>query len=264
MVAYWIQGLRSEISKPARSWITITQGRILGVVDHIPSGAKTSQSEQLLSIGANTYFYIGFMHPFFGRQVFAFEPDFSGRGKMAFKVSPFDTGALATGRIQTDPDILQLESEDQKRGFVERYSFGRSYQTKFSEWTKTVFSEDYISDYVDGTFPSKHYCAGIVIPKSGDESDARCWVWEARTSKSAEVSRNSDTDYTVDLCLCHIWMNADDMDLLKRKMIDNPEYAVGDKKRMLEFLNDKMKLTRVGSGEASAVAQEWLEVRQQW
>lgn len=264
MVAYWIQGLRSDISKHEYTWIMITRGRILGEADHVSSGVKTLQSERILDIGTNSYFYIGFMHPSFGRQVFAFEPDFSGRGEKTFKVSPFDTGALATGRMLTDPNILQLESEDQKRHFVGEYSFGRSYQAEFSKWTKTVFSADYVSDYVDGRLPNKHYCAGIVIPDSGDELDARCWVWEARTSKNTKTSRNTPVNDTTDLSLCHIWMNAIDVDFLKQETISNPGYAVGDKKRVLNFLNDNMRLTRVGSGDASEEARKWLEANQQW
>ncbi|OZG49824.1 hypothetical protein [Bombiscardovia coagulans] len=264
MVAYWIQGLRSDVDKYSDSWIPLTYGRILGTTNSLPSGTKTSQSESLLNIGANSYYYVGFEHPSFGRQVFAFEPDFSDMGRTLFKVSPFDTGAVATGRISTVSDEFALNTPEQKKALVSKYSFGRCYQDQFSEWTKSAYDTTYVSEYVGGKVPSKHYCAEIAIPSSGSVSDARCWVWEARTSKETLPDTTSEKEETVNLKLCHIWITADDMDFLKGETIRNLEYAIGDRKRIINFLNNNTKVTRVEGLDASREARRWLEVNQQW
>lgn len=260
MVAYWIQGLRNDRDSSDGSWIPLVCGRMLNHPDREPSGAKTSTSERILGIGHNSYYYLGFSHPDFGMVLFAFEPCVSSGGKKTFSVSPFDTGALATGKL----DAPSLSSQEQKRAFINQYSYGRNYQSKFSDWTKQAYSPNYVQDYVEGKPPSSHFCAKIMIPQAGSSSDARCWVWEARVPKQDMSDGLSNAGNTIDLSLDRIWIGAQHLKELRASVYDNPRLGETDGERIIDFLNDDTKIIRVDGDDASEEARKWLEVNQKW
>lgn len=260
MVAYWIQGLRGKRVSSNGSWIPLVYGRMLNLPDQGPSGAVTSTSERTLGIGHNSYYYLGFTHQEFGMLIYAFEPVVSSKGKDTFSVSPFDTGALATGRMNG----LNLSSQEQKRAFVSEFSYGRDYQSKFSDWTKRAYSTNYVQDYVDGKPPSCHFCGQIMIPETGSGSDARCWVWEARVPTRNTTGGLSNAKDAIDLSLDRMWINARHWKELKASVFGNPGLANPDRERIIAFLNDSEKVIRVDNSDASEEARKWLEVNQKW
>lgn len=260
MVAYWVQGLRSAVNSSNGSWMPLVYGRMLNQPYRVTPGAKTSTSERILGIGSNSYYYLGFTHPEFGMLIFAFEPFVSSGGRDTFCVSPFDTGALATGKLKAS----NLSTRKQKRALINQYSYGRNYQSQFSNWTKRAYSPHYVQDYVEGKPPSFHLCAQIMIPSAGSDCDARCWVWEARVPTRNTSTGSSNAVDRIDLSLDRIWIKTQHWKELKASVFGNQSFTKCDRERIIAFLNDSKKVIRVNSGDASEEARKWLEMNQKW
>jgi len=175
LTSLWVQGLRRDTG-PESDWRPILFARLTVRYWSLMTGAKTREAEQGLGLGTNCYFFIGRCEPEFGDEAVVFTPIPPTDGQ----ATPFDTGGLWHGHIETDPPLKLTDLP----AFVCNYSWASDgYHEDMSRWLQQAFPS--VDCYTSGQVPSVSIVPEIQL-KMGQST--RHWTWEARMLVAAITS----------------------------------------------------------------------------
>lgn len=168
----WVQGMREVTSGASHplDWREVLYRRLAGDLLAIPSGQKTMEAEEALSLGRNVYYYIGRSVPEFGSHTVAHDPYMTVEG-LTFKSSPFDTGGIVADYISLCTPLTSNE----KRELVAQQTFSElDYVSPMDSWLDAAFSDR--RHYVTGKKPS---CSSVAVIDL-EHCDPPAWTWEGR------------------------------------------------------------------------------------
>ena len=170
----WTQGMRRFVPTPpsrAMPWQEVLWRRLTGRFGGLRSGETTRDSEIILGIDRNVYYYLGSCHPDFGLFVATFG-EHSPDAVPATAVSPFDTGGIAQGHIPLTTPILP-------KALVKRDSYKvGAYQANFNAWVSAAYPAR--DDYPTPQRPK--FVVSPEIDLAAAEDDGRAWMWEGRVA----------------------------------------------------------------------------------
>lgn len=168
----WVQGMREQRPSLGGSmpWMELLYRRTVGDLLNIPAAPKTKKAEESLSLQRSVYYYVGRCNPDFGELVVA-HTDRSHAAPREIEVTPFDTGGLALGHIQT----LRPMDADGRRNLVRDHTYTwDGYVAPIDSWLGTAFASS--EDYIRGVPPRQPAVADVPI----DRDEDRTWTWEGR------------------------------------------------------------------------------------
>lgn len=169
-----VQGVRPKAVTANDQWMPELYLRATGQLARLKSSRTTSGAEHLFDIPASTYYYVGRPHPHFG-ELITHTRLVASAGSPRARVSPFDTGGLATNQIALEADATPAE-------ILRRYSFRpRWFAWRFWRWIGSAFDD--ASAYVRGQRPRRRAVPEFDLDACADQA----WTWEYRIPKDEIV-----------------------------------------------------------------------------
>jgi len=155
-------------------WQHLLHARITGRFLDLSDSAKTSHAEEVLGMSPNVYFYVNAPHPHFGQQVAVFRLEDVSDPRYV-RVSPFDSGGLATGKIPLRKSLAPHELIE----LFQTHSYElRDYWVEFLTWARAAYRR--LANYVESREPSFHVVEEVDLPGC---TSSQAWLWEARMHK---------------------------------------------------------------------------------